>query len=69
MSIDEFMWAFQTVSSRHLALNSQTPNLNEKPLIMMLPLVDMINHSPTFEPNVAILPYEDKIHDESLILV
>lgn len=33
----------------------------------MMPLVDMINHS--FEPNVSISPFEDKINDESYVLV
>jgi SET domain-containing protein len=34
---------------------------------MMMPLMDMLNHSS--EPNVAIIPYLDKIDDESFLFV
>lgn len=35
----------------------------------MMPLIDLLNHSPDFQPNVVVLPYEDKVSDESYIVV
>eukprot|EP00347_Sterkiella_histriomuscorum_P016609 403352531 len=69
LSIEEFMWAFSTVSSRHLVFNNQAVSTDQNPFLMMLPLVDMINHSPSFQPNVVVLPYEDKLNSESYIII
>ena len=34
---------------------------------MIMPLLDFINHS--FEPNVIMLPFEDRVNGESFMMV
>ena len=66
MSEEEFLWAFSTVSARSLVLNNE--NVIEMPdeaVTMIVPLLDMINHS--LEPNCIVLPYHDKVSDTSFL--
>lgn len=67
VSLEEFMWAFNIVSSRHLVLNNDQSGDDPNLLLMIMPIFDFINHS--FDPNVVALPYHDKINDESFILL
>ena len=47
ISLDEFLWAFTTVGARHIVFNNQETvwTENKSQVYMILPLVDMINHS------------------------
>jgi len=67
MTEEEFLWAFSTVSARSLVLNNE--NVAEMPdpnsVTMIMPLLDLINHSR--EPNCIILPYHDKVSDQSYV--
>jgi hypothetical protein len=67
--MDEFLWAFSIVGSRSLILNNtpMTPSLDPKQVIMILPLLDFINHSS--EPNVVALPYHDRVNDNSYVVL
>ena len=67
ISLDEFLWAFSTVSSRHLTLNNTAASQDQNPFLMIMPLLDFINHS--FEPNVIVLPFEDRVNGESFMMV
>ena len=48
-------------------MNNEQPGTDPNLVLMMMPLIDMINHS--FTPNVVALPYEDKISNASFIIV
>ena len=67
VSEEEFLWAFSTVSARSLVLNNEsvTEMNDQNAVTMILPLVDMINHS--FDPNCVCLPYHDKVTDKSYV--
>ena len=67
ITLEEFLWAFTIVSSRHLILNNEQPVDDPKLLLLMMPLLDFINHS--FDPNVVALPFHDKINNESYVIV
>lgn len=61
ITIEEFLWAFTIVSSRHVVLNNENISLSQDPkmLLLIMPLFDLFNHSIT--PNVVALPYQDKL--------
>ena len=62
------MWAFSTVGSRSLIFNNEaTAELDDKGLLMIVPLLDFVNHSA--EPNCVVLPYHDKVSDRSYVLL
>ena len=67
ITYEEFLWAFNIVSSRHITfhghLTEEDPNL----LLLQMPLLDMLNHS--LEPNVGIFPYHDKLDNKSFVAV
>jgi len=69
VTIDEFLWAFSICTSRALPLNNLPFAQEEDPnaVLMILPLLDYINHS--FEPNVVAAPAHDKINDESYVML
>jgi hypothetical protein len=69
ISTEEFLWAFSIVGSRALVLNN-TPFVmepNPEAAMMILPLFDFINHS--FDPNVIVMPYHDKINEKSYVML
>ena len=59
MSYAEFLWAFNTVSSRHVVMHKHEMDKDPNLLLLMMPLLDILNHSS--DPNVAILPHRDTI--------
>lgn len=63
LSMDEFLWAFNIVGSRSLILNNtpQPPTADPNAVMMILPILDFLNHSNT--PNVIATPYHDKVSD------
>ena len=63
LSMDEFLWAFNIVGSRSLILNNmpQPPTADPNAVMMILPILDFLNHSTT--PNVIATPYHDKVSD------
>ena len=65
----EFLWAFSTVSARSLVLNNQSVSEMPDPnsVTMIVPLLDCLNHSR--EPNCVILPYHDKVSDQSWLML
>ena len=67
--MEEFLWAFSICTSRSLVLNNSPFYLDEDPnaALMILPLLDYINHS--FKPNVAVIPAHDKINEESYVML
>ena len=69
MSLEEFMWAFNIVGSRNLVFNNTPYQPTEDPnaIFMIAPLLDFVNHAQ--DPNVAALPYHDKVSDESYVLL
>ena len=69
MSEEEFLWAFSTVSARSLVLNNEhlSEMNDENAVTMILPLMDMVNHSP--EPNCIMLPYHDKLSNKSFVVL
>ena len=69
MSEEEFIWAFSTISARSLVLNNEHVSEITDPnaVTMILPLMDMVNHSP--EPNCIMLPYHDKLSDKSFVIL
>lgn len=68
LPLDQFLWAFSVISSRHLTLNnSATPSDDASLQLLVMPLLDFLNHSP--DPNVVALPFHDKINNESFVLI
>ncbi len=69
VSYDEFLWAFSTISSRHLVLGNECVTHMHDPnaVLMIVPLLDFINHDPV--PNVIALPYHDKVNDMSYVIL
>ena len=69
ISLDEFLWAFTMTSSRSLVFDNTAPGdfSDETQMMMILPLLDMINHSR--EPNVRALPFHDKVSDQSFVVL
>ena len=65
LPLDQFLWAFSVISSRHLTLNNN--NSADDQHLLVMPLLDFLNHSP--EPNVVALPFHDKINNESFVLI
>jgi SET domain-containing protein len=63
----EFLWALNTVSSRHIVLHDHQMDSDPNLLLMMMPLLDLLNHSP--EPNVAIRPHVDRTEGESFLVL
>ena len=63
------MWAFSIVSSRALVFNNQAMPDTKDPnsFLTIVPLLDFVNHSP--EPNCIILPYHDKVSDQSYVIL
>ena len=47
-------------------MNQQITN-DPNMLLLIIPLFDMINHS--FEPNAIIIPHEDKLTNESFVML
>lgn len=46
ISLEEFLWAFSIVSSRHIVLdNTHSAAMDDKAFMMLFPLLDLINHS------------------------
>ena len=66
MEFGEFMWALNTVSSRHTVIGNQQSENDPNALLMMVPLLDMFNHS--HDPNIVIMPYLDKLSDQSFLV-
>ena len=57
-----------TVSSRALVFNNETTSeLDDNGLLMIVPLLDFVNHSQ--EPNCIILPYHDRVTDQSYVIL
>lgn len=69
ISEEEFLWAFTSVSARSLVMNNtNVTEMNDpKSVMMMMPLLDMVNHSS--DPNCVILPYHDKTSDHSYVIL
>ncbi|CDW87175.1 set domain protein [Stylonychia lemnae] len=67
LTLDQFLWAFTTISQRHLVMMNQQLTNDPNMIMLLVPLFDMLNHSQ--EPNVIITPYEDKITNESFVLL
>jgi len=67
ISTEEFLWAFSIVGSRSLVLNNVPFIMEPNPeaAMMILPLLDFINHS--FDPNVIVMPHHDKINEKSYV--
>ena len=63
MSEEEFLWAFSTVSARSLVLNNENMTEMNDPnaVSMIVPLLDMVNHS--HDPNCIMLPFHDKLSE------
>ena len=59
ISFEEFLWAFNTVSSRHLTFHEHLVDEDPNLILLQMPLIDMFNHS--LEPNVGLFPYQDKM--------
>ena len=57
----EFLWALNTVSSRHIVMHEHDMDNDPNLLLIMMPLLDLLNHAPS--PNVGILPIVDKVDD------
>jgi len=55
----EFLWALNTVSSRHVVMHEQQMDKDPNMLLILMPFLDLLNHS--HSPNVAITPYLDKL--------
>ena len=67
LTYEEFLWAFTLVSSRHVVFDGHKPESDPDLLLVLMPFLDMINHSRT--PNVAVLPHIDKFDGERSYLV
>jgi len=67
LSLQEFLWAFSIVGSRHLILNNDVDGMFKDPnlILILAQLFDFINHSNN--PNVVALPYHDKVSEQSFI--
>lgn len=66
ITFEDFNWAFNIVSSRTLTLNNQfDQELDEDGCLMILPLLDYLNHSPS--PNCVAVPLYDKLYEESFV--
>ena len=66
LPLDQFLWAFSVISSRHLIMNNGLTSSDDSHLqLLVMPLLDFLNHS--FEPNVVALPFHDKINNESFV--
>jgi hypothetical protein len=55
VTLEEFLWAFSIASSRHVVFNNEQTNNDPNMLLILMPLLDYINHS--FNPNVVIKPF------------
>lgn len=67
VSFGEFLWALNTVSSRHIVLHDHKADEDPNLLLMMMPLMDMVNHSSS--PNVGIMPIHDKMTASSYLVM
>lgn len=67
LAYEEFLWAFNTVSSRHAVLHGHAMDQDPDLLLVLLPVIDMFNHSVT--PNVGVFPYLDKLDNRSFLVV
>lgn len=67
MEYPEFLWALNTVSSRHIVMHEHDMDNDPNLLLIMIPLLELLNH--THSPNVGILPYVDKVHDDHSYLL
>lgn len=67
LAYEEFLWAFNTASSRHVVLHDHQADQDEKLVLFQMPLLDILNHS--LQPNVAILPYVDKLDEKSFLVL
>mmetsp|Transcript_1728 Transcript_1728/g.1172 ORF Transcript_1728/g.1172 Transcript_1728/m.1172 type:complete len:119 (-) Transcript_1728:642-998(-) len=68
IDLNEFLWAWSTVSTRGLTLNNTHADPQDLNLVLMImPLLDYINHSST--PNSIALPVHDKLLDTSFVEV
>lgn len=62
------MWAFSTVSARSLVFNNtNTTELDDNGVSMIVPLLDFVNHS--HEPNCIVMPHHDKLTDSSYVML
>ena len=67
VSYEEFLWASNTVSARHVCLHEHEVEKDANLLLMMLPLLDLLNHSN--EPNVGLMPMYDQFEDRSFLIL
>lgn len=67
LAYEEFLWAFNNVSSRHTVLHDHAMDQDPNLILCQLPVIDLLNHSLT--PNVGVFPYHDKIDDKSFLVV
>lgn len=67
ISYEEFLWALNTVSSRHITMHGHLTEEDPSLLLMMMPILDLMNHS--LDPNVGIIPYHDKMDNMSFLEV
>lgn len=65
LSFEEFLWAFNTVSSRHVTFHEHDTEKDADMKLIMLPLLDLLNHSNS--PNIALRPTHDKVADRSYV--
>lgn len=59
LDYEEFLWAFNTVSQRHLVLHNHDYQNDPNLKLVMLPFMDLLNHAR--EPNCGIVPFIDKL--------
>lgn len=55
------------MSSRHVCLHQHEADKDPNLLLMILPLLDLLNHA--HEPNVGLLPLHDKLEDRSFLVL
>lgn len=64
---EEFLWALNTVASRHLVLDGVPADDDPNALFLLMPLLDLINHSAN--PNVALRAMQNSSTGESFVIL
>ena len=67
ISFEEFLWAFNIVSSRHVTLHGHVADEDPNMLLLQMPFLDLLNHS--CDPNVGVFPFYDKLEDKSYLVL
>ena len=67
LGLSEFLWALNVVSNRHIVLHDHEMDKDPNLLLMMMPLMDFLNHS--ISPNAGIFPHVERLENDHSYLV